>query len=70
MADDIDMSYFMKLADNAVAACQEYGSFEWLVDPAPCNYNLPFPGTTPGDDFMNIYEGDDDECPFEEDKVA
>ena len=70
MADDIDMSYFIKLADNAVAACQEYGSFEWLVDPAPCNYNLPFPGTTPGDDFMNIYEGDDDECPFEEDKVA
>ena len=69
MADDIDMSYFIKLADNAVAACQEYGSFEWLVDPAPCNYILPFPGTTPGDDFMNIYEGDD-ECPFEEDKVA
>lgn len=70
MADDIDMSYFIKLADNAVAACQEYGSFEWLVDPAPCNYILPFPGTTPGDDFMNIYEGDDDECPFKEDKIA
>lgn len=71
MTDEIDMSYFVKLADNAVASCQEYGSFEWFVDPAPCNYNLPFPGTIPSDDFMNSYIGDDDECPFEENtKVA
>ena len=71
MVDEIDMSYFVKLADNAVASCQEYGSFEWFVDPAPCNYNLPFPDTIPSDDFMNSYVGDDDECPFEENtKVA
>lgn len=65
--DDIDMSYFIKLADNAVAACQEFGSFEWFVDPAPCNYMLPME-TTPGDDFMNAFEGSDDEVPFEENK--
>ena len=67
MMDDIDMSYFVKLADNAVAACQEFGSFEWLVDPAPCNYMLPME-TTPGDDFMNAFEGDEDEVPFEENR--
>ena len=70
MMDDIDMTYFIKLADNAVAACQEFGSFEWLVDPAPCNYQLPME-TTPGDDFMNNYEGSDDEPPWNtEQKVA
>ena len=54
-ADDIDMSYFVKLADNAVAACEEFGSFEWLVDPAPYNCEVPF-DTKPYDDFEAIID--------------
>ena len=60
--DDIDISYYVKLADAAVAKCEEYGSFEWLVDPAPYNCTVPY-DTKP----LDIYDPDD-ECPFEETK--
>lgn len=60
--DDIDISYYVKLADSAVAKCEEYGSFEWLVDPAPYNCTVPYE-TKP----LDIYDPDD-ECPFEETK--
>lgn len=40
--DDIDMSYFAKLADKAVEAIEEFGSFEWFVDPAPYNCTVPY----------------------------
>lgn len=63
MFDDIDITYFVKLADKAVSDCEEYGSFEWFVDPAPCNYKIPME-TIPRDDFMNSYEGNDDEPPW------
>lgn len=66
MEDQIDMTYFVKMADAAVAKIEEFGSFEWLVDPAPYNSTVPY-GTMPGDDFMNLPEPSDDEVPW---KVA
>lgn len=53
--DDIDVTYFAKMADEAVAALEEFGYFSWLVDPAPYNCTVPF-GTEPEDDFMNLPE--------------
>lgn len=61
--EDIDISYFVKLADKAVASIEEYGSFEWFIDPSPCNYMLPIE-SLPRDDFMNKYEDDSDELPW------
>lgn len=64
---EIDISYFIKMADSAVATIEEYGSFEWFVDPAPFNCLVPF-GTLPVDtfaeDFMNPPEVSDDEVPW------
>ena len=57
--DCIDMSYYAKMSDNAVATCEEFGSFSWLVDPAPYNSTVPFE-TLPRDDFMNLPEPEDD----------
>lgn len=61
--EDIDISYFVKLADKAVASIEEYGSFEWFIDPSPCNYMLPIE-SLPRDDFMNKYEDNSDEPPW------
>ncbi len=65
ISDKIDMTYYLKLADAAVAKIEEFGSFEWLVDPAPYNSTVPF-GTIPSDDFMNLPEPSDDETPWKE----
>lgn len=63
--DCIDMSYFAKLADNAVASCEEFGSFSWLVDPAPYNSTVPFDTRPYDDDFMNLPEPEDDKVPWD-----
>jgi hypothetical protein len=65
MEDQIDMLYYAKLADAAVAKIEEFGSFEWLVDPAPYNSTVPY-DTLPTDDFMNIPEPSDSEVPSKE----
>ena len=66
-ADQIDMGYFIKLADKAVAAIEEFGSFDWFVDPAPYNCTVPY-DTKPEDNFYKILEevDPDDEVPWEE----
>ena len=64
MEDCIDNLYFIKMADDAVASIQEFGSYEWFVDPAPYNSTVPY-GTAPSDDFMNLPEPEDDEAPWD-----
>ena len=67
MADKIDMSYFIKLADKAIAAIEEFGSFDWFVDPAPYNCTIPY-GTKPEDDFYKLLpkQDPDDVPPWDE----
>ena len=65
--DDIDMMYYIKMSDDAIAKIEEFGSFSWLVDPAPYNCTVPY-DSKPGDylgDFMNMPEVED-EVPWEE----
>ena len=58
MEDDIDISYYVDMADKAVAHIEEFGDFSWLVDPRP--YEGP-PWS------CNVYpEGTDEEVPFGE----
>ena len=64
MMDDIDISYFVKMADNAVATCQEFGSFEWLVDPAPFNCMIPWETVPRDEEFMNMCIDDEDNPPW------
>ena len=63
--DDIDLLYFEKLVDNAVATCEEFGSFEWLVDPAPFNCEVPYP-SLPVDNMVDMldYMESDMEIPW------
>ena len=71
MEDDIDISYYAVMADKAVAHIEEFGDFSWLVDPHPYDCTVPW-GTKPQapvDNFMNV-PVDDDEVPWDEDKVA
>lgn len=71
MEDDIDISYYAVMADKAVAHIEEFGDFSWLVDPHPYDCTVPW-GTKPHepvDNFMNV-PVDDDEVPWDEDKVA
>jgi hypothetical protein len=68
MEDLIDMSYFANMADAAVSTIEEFGFFEWLVDPAPYNSTVPF-GTKPDEDFskyMNMPIDPEDVVPWEE----
>lgn len=61
--NDVDISYFTKMADDAVKDIEQFGSFEWLVDPAPYNSTVPY-GTEPVEDFMNVPEPTDpDDAP-------
>ena len=66
MEDCIDMLYYYKLSDAAIAKIEEFGSYEWFVDPAPYNSTVPY-GTRPlDDDFMNLPPEDpDDEPPWD-----
>ena len=61
MQDKIDMTYYLKLADAAVAKCQEFGSFEWLVEPTPYNCIVPYFTKPIDDNFMNPPEPPSDE---------
>ena len=63
MITEIDISYFDKLADEAKAKIEEYGFFDYFVNPAPYNGEVPF-GTKP--DFMNLPLVDDDTPPWDE----
>ena len=65
--DCIDMTYYIKLADAAVASCEEFGSFTWLVDPAPYNSTVPFETKPEEEPFMNLPE---DDVPWDEQKGA
>ena len=63
MEDCIDLSYYVNMADKAVTSIEEFGSFEWFVDPAPYNNTVPY-DTRPNDIFMNLPEPLDDEIPW------
>ena len=57
--DDIDLSYYNKLVDDAVEAISKYGDFSWFVsdDPYVGPINMP--------DFMNIPEDAPEELPWD-----
>ena len=52
---DIDLSYYNKMVDDAVATISKYGDFEWFVSNDP--YVKPFPGH---DDLPPWFGPDDD----------
>ena len=62
--DDIDISYYSKLVDDAVETISKYGDFKWFVSDDPY---IPAekPKTDPLD-FMNIPIDADEEVPFDE----
>lgn len=64
--EDVDISYFDKLADDARAKIEEFGYFDYFVDPKPYDGTVPF-GTKPDDVFMPKPTSSDDEVPWEED---
>lgn len=57
--DDLDISYYVVAADKAVEHIEEFGSFNWLVDPTPYDSSVPF-NTRP-------FQSADDEVPWDED---
>ena len=60
--ENIDESYYKKLADDAVDAIAEYGDFEWFVSDDPYISKGALP------DFMNIPEDlEEDELPWNPD---
>lgn len=64
--DDIDISYFDKLADEAKSKIEEYGFFDYFVDPKPYDGIVPF-GTKPDfTEFMNPPVSDEDTPPWSE----
>lgn len=62
--DAIDISFYQKLADDAVATISEYGDFEWFVSDDPY-----IPPERPLPDFMNVPIGSDVELPWYDDEV-
>lgn len=62
--DDLDISYYVVAADKAVEHIEEFGSFSWLVDPAPYDSSVPF-NTRP---IQNI--NIDDEVPWDENQTS
>ena len=65
MQDDIDILYFEKMADNAVATCEEFGSFEWLVDPAPFNCEVPYPSLPEDTMYKMLDEPEEETLPWD-----
>lgn len=61
MENDIDISYYAIMADKAVAHIEEFGYFEWLVDP------MPYEGI-PWTKMLDVPEGVDEEIPFPDEK--
>ena len=58
--DVIDVSYYNKLADDAVETISEYGDFHWFVSDDP--YNSPPRAPY---DFMNVPEDSPEELPWD-----
>lgn len=58
--DYIDMTYYNKLADDAIDAISEYGDFVWFVsdDPYVTPARVPY-------DFMNIPDDSPEEVPWD-----
>ena len=59
--DDVDLSYYNRLVDEAVSDISKFGDFEWFAsnDPVPKPEEKKIP-----DDFMNIPDGSDGWLPF------
>lgn len=57
--DDIDMSYYRNLVNDAVDTISKYGDFEWFVSDDPYILKSKVP------DFMNIPEDVDEEVPWD-----
>ena len=64
LEEQIDICYYIKMLDEAVAKIEEFGDFNWFVSPEHYNFEVPW-NTIPRDDFMNLPEPppeeDDDE---------
>lgn len=58
--DYIDMTYYNKLADDAIDAISEYGDFVWFVsdDPYVTPTKIPY-------DFMNVPDDSPEEVPWD-----
>lgn len=56
--DDIDICYYLKLADEAAAKIEELGDLNWFMSPE--HYNFEIPWNTIPRDFMNLPEPDPD----------
>lgn len=61
--DDIDISFYNKLVDDAVDTISKYGDFEWFVSEDPY-ISPPFNGAKIEADFMHIPEGVPEEESF------
>lgn len=64
--DNIDMSYFINLADKAIEAISEYGDFEWFASDDPYIPNDSHIKTKPLDPLYIPPNLEDDEMPFED----
>lgn len=60
--DDIDISYYQELCDDAIKTISQYGDFEWFASDEPYIQRDEMPDL---EDFMNVPEGIDDEVPFD-----
>lgn len=58
--DEVDLSYYKKLVDEAVEAISEYCDFEWFASDDPYVSKDPLPP-----DFMNIPEDAPEELPWD-----
>ena len=61
--DDIDISYYINLVDDAVETISQYGDFEWFVSDDPY---IPEKKKNITDDFMYIPDTDKEELPWDE----
>ena len=66
--EDIDISYFTKLVDDAVDTINKYGDSEWFMSDDPYVPVNP-PVYVDVEDFMNIPVDADEEVPFDEDPL-
>ena len=57
--DDIDLSYYNKLVDDAVDNISQYGDFEWFVS------DDPYIGPNYDSSGRPIYDDEPDSCPFD-----
>lgn len=62
--DDVDLSYYRHLVDEAVNDISEYGDFEWFTSDDPVSKPEQRTNNIVGDDFMNVPETEEEELPF------